>query len=174
MSDKKIKYLLEKFYTGETTIAEEKELTSYFSNTSSVDESLLADRELFNQVALDGIEFPESIKKSLELTIDSFDNEKNSNGRAISVLMYSMAIACSLIIGMFIYLPKANSVPVMQITQTDTYNNPDEAYAEAKKALLFISSKMNKGSKQLSRLKKMEAPKQELEYNTTKEELCAN
>ncbi|MDE6802401.1 MAG: hypothetical protein K2J06_06515 [Muribaculaceae bacterium] len=63
-----IKQLLDDFYRGETTPAQERELSAYFAETPAVPEELESDRRLF--LSLSEAAIPEGLEESLIKMID--------------------------------------------------------------------------------------------------------
>lgn len=138
-----IKKLLEKYWEGESSIAEEQELKNYFNGDNIADE-LKEFQPLFAY-----------LKKEKELTSkQDFSNlEKTSTGteKALPFLFILkwMAAAASIIFLMTMGLNyyKNSTIETKEDPKliADTYKNPDQAYQEAKAALLLISKTLNKG-----------------------------
>ena len=147
-----IEKLLVRYYDGETTEAEDKELKRFFTD-EEVPAHLLAEKELFLQIATQPeAEVPEGLEDRISRQIDEWDTRER---REIKVKKHTRTIrmqwigsvAASLLIlfsvGMYMYKPYTPSTP------QDTCATPEEAYAEAQKALLMFSSTLNKGIKQV-------------------------
>ena len=152
-----IEKLLVRYYDGETTEAEEKELKRFFTE-QEVPTHLLAEKELFLQMTLQAEpEVPEMLESKLSHLIDEWDTQEK---RTIKVKKHTRiirmqwigSVAASLLIlfsiGMYMYKPEMSPTP------QDTCATPEEAYAEAQKALLMFSSTIDKGVRQVETVQK--------------------
>lgn len=94
-----IKSMLDRYYGGYTTEAEEKALLDYFSQ-NEVDEELLPDKEMFMQLA--DVKVPDGLEQRLCDMID--EQAAKSRGDVIgrrlrkSLTWVSAAAACALIV----------------------------------------------------------------------------
>ena len=144
-----IEDLLTRYYEGVTSEAEEKELKRFFME-EEVSEDLLAEKELFLQLAAcPEHEIPVGLEERLNDMIDAWDM---SEKRALKVkkrtriirLQWLGSIAASLLllfsVGMYLYKPSAPK---------DTCATPEEAYMQAQKALVMLSSRLNKGMEEV-------------------------
>ena len=138
-------FLLE-YYDGETSETEEKELKRFFTE-EDVPAHLLAEKEIFMQLAAHPApEIPEGLESRLSRKIDEWDTGERrtlkikKHIRALR-LQWIGSIAASLLIllsvGLYLYKP----YPAPQ----DTCATPEEAYVQAQKALIMLSSSLNKG-----------------------------
>ena len=156
MTKQELKTLLEKYYNGETTSEEEAILIDYFSNNEPEADFKL-DKDYFSFLANEKSEIIDIEDLSDQIWKNIEDSE---NTKKLRILKYSkfykvaMAIAASIIIILV-------SVSVIKfefirsnepILFADTYENPELAYLEAKKALLFVSQKLNKGTNHVQAL----------------------
>lgn len=154
MKVNEIEKLLARYYDGETSEAEDKELKRFFTE-EDVPAHLLAEKRIFMQLAVfQGDEetgtppIPEGLESRLNNMIDEWDTRER---RTLKVkkhtrtlrLQWIGSIAASLLIlfsvGMYLYKPYTAPTP------QDTCANPEEAYAQAQKALIMLSSSLNKG-----------------------------
>lgn len=160
MKVNEIEKLLARYYDGTTSEAEEKELKRFFAE-EDVPAHLLAEKEIFAQLAgceassrNDETEAPPSptIPKGLESRINSLIDEWDTHERQVQKvkkhthtlrLQWIGSIAASLLIlfsvGMYLYKPYTPPTP------QDTCATPEEAYAQAQRALIMLSSNLNKG-----------------------------
>lgn len=152
MKVNEIEKLLIRYYDGETTEAEEKELKRFFTQ-EEVPAHLLAEKELFIQFEkLSAPATPKGLEDRLDGLIDQWDTHDRrttsikKHTRTIR-MQWIASIAASVLIlfsvGLYLYKPYERPVP------QDTCATPEEAYAEAQKALLILSSTLNKGIKQV-------------------------
>lgn len=128
MESDKIEILLEKYFEGETTIAEEKELQHYFS-TAEVPEHLQQYRSLFGFFS---VAKAETSQKALPL---------QRKRRYAAWLSVAASVVILLGIGTFTYINYTNSTS----QDLGTYDNPEEAFRETQKALALLSNQVNVG-----------------------------
>lgn len=153
MGTNEIKTLLNKFYDGETTVGEEQLLRDYFAS-DGVDGSLAEEKAFFCAVSdltetspEGGLPRAEALENSLERQIDAWNKvEKNFSRKARRISLRWMVGAAAgilLLIGIGLYVSQSQDEP--QYALTDTYDNPEDAYAETQKALVLFSERLNKG-----------------------------
>lgn len=160
----KIEKLLEAFYEGNTTPWEEKMLYDFFSQTN-IPKHLHEEKAFFQKLnSLQPHEIPMEMENRLETLIDKLEAEEKekstilhlspNNSRKIN-WKWVGSIAASLLIilstGIFTYNKKLHHKNHMLV---DTFSDPEEAYVETEKALLFVSNKLNKGFDQMENLQK--------------------
>lgn len=163
MDLKKIRTLLEKFYNGESTLDEEKILREYFSN-DLIDSEFVADKDIFlyqiheNENLKSIPDISNEIWNSLSST-DDYKTKTNNN-----LIYFYLRIAASIIIliGSFFLLKNQVFNRQQDIQFADTYDNPEEAYEQAKEALLYVSQVLNTGAGHLDPIAKMDKGTQEL------------
>jgi len=144
MNLQEIDNLIIKYEDGETSLYEERLLHDFFKG-ENVPAHLKSYREMFlfynleTQRSVSGESLDEKILNELEKgTIIPFSQSKKK-------IFYSIAgIAATIIIliGLFFQFGIKNNA---QITVTDTYNNPELAYLQARRALMMVSKNLNEG-----------------------------
>ena len=150
-----INKLLQRFYEGESTLAEEQELLDYFSQGPVPDE-FLPDKELFEAMRSTSgkpVDAPESLNERILSAIDEVD-EKEVRVRRVSWLSLS-GLAAGLLVLLGIYFMFLREEPSRKLIAEDTYEDPMMAYREAKKALSFVSYKFSQGTGELQPLKEV-------------------
>lgn len=143
-----IEKLLARYYNGETNEAEEKELKRFFAE-EEVPSRLRAEKEIFMQLAAHrDPEVPEGLEHKLSCKIDEWDTRERRTLKAkkqirVLRLQWIGSIAAGLLILLSVggYLHGNYSAPAPQ----DTCATPEEAYAQAQKALVMLSGSLNKG-----------------------------
>lgn len=163
MDPKKIKILLEKYYNGKSTLDEELILREYFS-TATIDEELIEEKDIFlyqvqeNKYLNDIPDISDEIWSSLNKNTNEINKKNIKSG------YFYLKIAASIIIVAGSYFLLKNQVfnSRQNINFTDTYNNPELAYQEAKKTLLFVSTMLNNGTAHLEPIEKIAKGTQEL------------
>ena len=127
MKVNEIERLLTRYYDGETSETEEKELKRFFTE-EDVPAHLLAEKEIFMQLAAQPApEIPEGLESRLSRKIDQWDTGerrtlKIKKHTRVLRLQWIGSIAASLLILL-----------------------SEEAYVQAQKALIMLSSSLNKG-----------------------------
>ena len=142
MELKLVEQLLEKYFQGETTIAEEKQLKAYFSS-NDVAPHLAKYQALFGYFEIQkGTQF----EQKLPLQPRKQSTVKWIGIAASFVVLFGLAT--------FYFYP---SEPKQQ--DLGTYDNPEEAFVETQKALLMVSEQVNFGMENASHLKEFEKTK---------------
>ena len=133
-----IEALLEHYYDAQTSEAEEQRLKDFFLH-EEVPVHLQAEKEMFLQ--LQATDVPEGLEERLSQSIDRW-GKKHRTLR----LQWIGSIAASLLLlfgaGWYLQEPP----------RKDTCATPEEAYAEAQRALVMFSTALNKGMKQMDTL----------------------
>jgi hypothetical protein len=154
MERKQLKELLSSYYKGDCSDSEEQFLRYYFLS-DSVSEEFKADQELFSALHQEksssqaDISFESLIEDSLKnessLILERKRNFYNSVFLRIAA-GFIILLGCATIIYVTI------NTGMNRKLQSDTYTDPKLAYLEAKKALQYVSVKMNHGTEKLQKL----------------------
>lgn len=156
MKTENIKRLLELYYEGKTTIHEEELLTKYFGSYDVAPE-LIDEKFVFQSIhSTAPIDINEDLENKLNILIDNLEKSESSNNLHITykqkkkkkVIYWISGVAASIAILLSIgilYNDVHYGSNSPQLVLRDTYTDPNQAYAETEKALLLISSKLNKG-----------------------------
>jgi len=129
MEFSKIEALLEKYFEGETSIAEENELKDYFSS-ANVAEHLEQYRPLFGY-------FTEAKEQKFTNNLPLV-----SKKRKVAWLSIAASIIVMLSIGTYSYF-EVNTVN--ENRELGTYDDPEEALEATQKALAMLSDNVNVG-----------------------------
>jgi hypothetical protein len=127
MESNKIEQLLELYFEGETTSAEEKELQYYFSS-SNVAPHLEQYKPLFNYF---------SQAKKQEYLKEFPKQHKNPKLRWISI---AASVVVLLGVGSYLFLNESH-----ENKDLGTYDDPEIAFRETQKALALLSNHVNTG-----------------------------
>jgi hypothetical protein len=153
-----IEILLEKYFEGATTLSEEAQLREFFAS-GNVPEKWKNLSVYFTYM-----------KEEKELTMDNpgFDEKimaKIKEGTLTRItdirrpwIYWIAGVAASILILVAVFVkfdPFSNRI-------NDTYKDPQVAYTEARKILLFVSSKFNQGTRNLEPVSAMETGLNEL------------
>jgi len=146
MEPEKIKVLLERFYTGETSREEEAFLRKFFSQPD-VPEELLAEKEHFRMLLQWQSESPLDESFDLQIMQKISASRKPENQ---SIGWYALAgVAASVLLVLALWIgnrqDKKSLLP-------GTTNNPALAYVQARKALQIVSGNLNEGLRPAARV----------------------
>jgi hypothetical protein len=142
MELKLVEQLLEKYFQGETTIAEEKQLKAYFSS-NDVAPHLAKYQSLFG--------YFETQKGT------QFEQKLPLQPRKQNTVKW-MGIAASFVV-LFGWATFYFSTPEPKQDDLGTYDNPEEAFAATQKALLMVSEQVNIGMESVVYLEEYEKTK---------------
>ena len=147
MAFNKIEIILEKYFQGETSIAEEKELRSYFSspNVAPHLEQYKAMLDYFTQAK----------KQEFVQEIPQITKKRN-------VMWLSVAASAVVLLGIATFFMINNDELVNRKNELGTYKSPEMAFKETQKALALLSSNVNIG---------MESVMYVQEYENTKNKI---
>lgn len=129
MESVRIESLLEKYFDGLTTLAEEKELSAYFSS-SAVEPHLEQYRDMFGYFAAARSENP-------QMALQALPKVRTSTKTA----WLSIAASVVVLLGVGSYFMFNNP----QAQNLGTYDDPQIAYRETQKALALLSGHLNQG-----------------------------
>lgn len=139
--------LLEKYFEGETSIAEEKELKDYFSS-SDVAPHLEQYRPLFGYFA--------------EAKEQKFSNTLPLISKRSKTVWWSIAASVAVLIGVgaYTYFNTMNTQKASK--ELGTYDDPEEAFEATQKALAMLSNNVNVGVEGVQYLKVYEVTKEKV------------
>lgn len=146
-SKKNIDDLLEKYWSGETSIREENDLKTYFSGKRVADHhKQFAPLFTFfsEEASLKEIDVSDQVMQKIN-TSDRPKIIPISNWRKIISIAASLLLLLSVSFGWYQYTSQLHHNRLVAISE-DTFNSPEEALAQTKAALEFMSSHFNKGS----------------------------
>jgi len=159
MNSQRIEKLLERYYNGETSLQEDREIKEFF-RSGNVPAHLLSVKPQFNTF----------IGESGEaLAEDDFDSEILNKIEAGNVayirirkktIIFSAIAAAATILILITMFTRFNP---FTSTIEDTLSDPAVAYNEAKKILLYVSGNFNKGTEKLQPLSSFDQGVAEME-----------
>ncbi len=148
MDYQNINELLEKYFEGNTSQEEEMLLKEYFSKSDipARYQYLKQMFQYFNEEKTKGN--PDfNINAEIKCTIENqWKNESRNKFNRIIKWSSSVAAIFILAIGIYNYFNKPS------VSVKDTFSDPDQAYIETKRALMYVSNCMNKNTSKLKYL----------------------
>jgi hypothetical protein len=150
MNSEEIKRLLEKYYSGESSLEEELVLRNYFGKPD-VSEELSNEKEIFRYYH-DLSEIPEpsvGFEDRIVSAVEGIDNKSVwFKNRRIFGMIAGIAATILIITGSYFFL-------INRSGPAETFSDPEIAYAETIKILYAVSSRLNQGTKELERINSM-------------------
>jgi len=164
MDRKNIERLIEKFYNGDTTIGEERMLENFFSK-KKIPAALEAERDLFRFYTSSRDEklHDNQLEQKIVQAIESEGGDLTGKKRRLIYTVTSIAASFLILIGSYFILLSPAGPGLALSKYQDTFDNPEIAYLETQKALLYVSSKLNNGTQELNNLAKFDKGTKELE-----------
>ena len=155
MDNETLKNLIDRYFDGQTTEEEERRIKDYFASVE-VDDSLAEYAPYFSAMS-DNDMYDESdaadIERRMEQQIDSWNKvEKRSsrNARHLSMKWITGIAAMMAIVFTIAYATIRENRTLAVATPQDTFDNPEDAYREAERALVTFSEAINKGLDKIS------------------------
>jgi predicted ribosomally synthesized peptide with SipW-like signal peptide len=136
----RIENLLEKYFEGETTIAEEKELQDYFSG--DVAQHLEQYKPMFGYFS---IAREQQFEQNIPL--------KTKKRKVVAWISVAASAVVLVGVGTFAYFNQT------QNQDLGTYDSPEEAFRETQKALAMLSDHVNTGVESVQYIQTYEATK---------------
>ncbi|WP_295727648.1 hypothetical protein [uncultured Muribaculum sp.] len=143
-----IKQLLNLYYGGFTTRGQERELMDYFRSgqESDIPADMRADRLVQVCRGADPkIVVPSALREQLSAHIDMLDRRERRGRRGRRLMVWaSVAASLAILVTVGVFLIKESSVASYELT------DPQEAQAEAQRALLLVSECLNKADSKVA------------------------
>ncbi|MEP7267022.1 MAG: hypothetical protein ABI844_05300 [Saprospiraceae bacterium] len=146
-SKENIKSILDKYWAGESTLQEEKIIYQYFED-GQVDEAFKEVAPLFSY-----LKDERDIKIDLEEVVMRKISSSHTSGKILKLnWQRAIAIAASLllVLSLGVSTYKYQISKRTELMTMDTFQSPDEALAQTKAALAYLSARMNKGTEKVS------------------------
>ncbi|WP_343707441.1 hypothetical protein [Flavobacterium sp.] len=146
----KIEEILEKYFQGETSIAEENQLKEYFSS-SNVAQHLEQYKPMFGYFSQ-----AREQKSTYEIPLQT----KKRNVAWLSIAASAVVL---LGIGTYFFVSEKNdTTAVASQTELGTYDDPEEALKATQKALALLSNNVNVGIESVHYIKEYEQSKNKI------------
>ncbi|MBO9586178.1 MAG: hypothetical protein J7574_18590 [Flavobacterium sp.] len=146
----KIEEILEKYFQGETSIAEENQLKEYFSSPN-VAQHLEQYKPMFGYFSQ-----AKEQKSTYEIPLQS-------KKRNVAWLSIAASAVLLLGIGTYFFVSEQNdTAAVASQTELGTYDDPEEALKATQKALALLSNHVNVGIESVQYIKEYEQSKNKI------------
>jgi len=146
----KIEEILEKYFQGETSIAEENQLKEYFSS-SNVAQHLEQYKPMFGYFSQ-----AKEQKSTYEIPLQT-------KKRNVAWLSIAASAVILLGIGTYFFVSEKNdTTAVASQTELGTYDDPEEALKATQKALALLSNNVNVGIESVHYIKEYEQSKNKI------------
>ena len=150
MKMKEVKYLLQRYFDGETSLEEEQKLEAYFQSGNVADE-LKQYTEFFGGISeLTEVPGEVTIEEDVMDRILENEHEEKSKYRYLWRAVTGIAASVILVLGGFLIWEQ------QQKPYDDTFDNPEVAYAYAQQTMKYVAVKYTKGVEELSNFDKLE------------------
>jgi hypothetical protein len=143
MKEEELKNLLDKYYKGVTSLAEETALRNYFSG-ENISSEYDPEKAIFNGISelLVNEEPSDGLELKIIRNIDILNSRSGFKSRRVFYILSTAAAVIIMLIGSyFLFINNSDF--------KDTYSDPEIAYNEAIKILKEVSAKLNKGTEGL-------------------------
>lgn len=167
MDSEKINELLKKYWNCETTLEEEQVLRNYFKNRAP--ENLKETASLFQY-------FQE--EKSKHIAGSSFESEvmnkvqRPAQGKIRSLVYNSMRIAAGIVVLVLaVWLVRMEVRESTPAEMVDTYDDPQLAFEETKKALMMISRTFSTAEEQAKKINLFNEAQKNIQKQDASQEL---
>lgn len=146
----KIENILEKYFQGETTIAEENQLKQYFSSPD-VAQHLEQYKPIFGYFSQ-----VKQQKSTQEIPL-------KTKKRNVAWLSIAASVVVLLGIGTYLFVSEKNAAPAVAAqSELGTYDDPEEALAATQKALALLSNNVNVGIESVQYINEYEQSKNKI------------
>lgn len=143
----KIETLLEKYFEGATTIAEENELKAYFSS-QDVAQHLEPYRPMFGYFSI-----------AREQQFEPLMPLQSKKRKVVAWLSVAASVVVLASAGTFAYINYGTATKSQEL---GTYDSPEEAFRETQKALAMLSDHVNTGVESVQYLQEYENAKEKV------------
>jgi hypothetical protein len=150
---------LEKYFDGNTSLEDEKILKDFFQG-ESIPPHLVSLKETFNYFSQEKTkdELDESFDDKVLSKIGHFEiSHKRQTRRRF--IYYASGIAASILIIISIF----TNIDPFTSTLKDTFDDPEIAFNETKRALILVSETLNRGVKPVEKIAKFDDGMEQME-----------
>lgn len=147
----RVEKLVEKYFEGETSIAEEKELKIYFSS-NDVAQHLKQYQSIFGY-------FSKAKQEEFNVELPTVTKIHNKKRNVVIWLSIAASLVVMLGVGTLIYLDSDDS---NQFVSCNSNDDPEKVLRETQKALALVSEKLNTGIESVNYINEYENSKNKI------------
>lgn len=164
MDSKKAEVLRKKYWEGKLSPDEEMVLKSHFLDEPNEDDS---DHAYFNYLSKKRAQKPLDDRFDAEILnqIDVLDEIRKPKFIAIKYWYAAASVALIISLGIIFNKEFTKVDKGENVVKVDTYENPEKAFEETKRALLLLSSKLNQSGEYATKFSKFEESQKHLKQN---------
>lgn len=160
MKREEVKQLLHRYFDGESSEADERQLRTYFQS-GNVEKELVKYSEFFTSISeLADIKEDLTIEEDVMDFILESENSEKTRYRSMWKTVTGIAASIIIVLGGFLMYQE------QQKSFEDSFKDPEQAYVYAAQTLQFVSGKYNKGVGQLSSFDKLRIAKKPIKKGT--------
>jgi hypothetical protein len=153
MDYNQIATLLDKYFEGNTSLAEEKMLHEYFSQTENIAPEFLYAKNMFSHF---------SNEKNIQYVKPKTSKVKPTRVKQL-IRITSLAASIAILVGVLIFINRKPAEETVYAYINGTpITNKDIALLQTKKALFLISNNFNQGTKELHQISKFNEIEQQI------------
>ncbi|HSG68088.1 MAG TPA: hypothetical protein VK994_05230 [Bacteroidales bacterium] len=146
MNSPKIEKILQKYFQGETSLAEERQLREFFRQ-EKLPPHLVELKDQFRMYDVAAAEeLPESFDDDLFARIEQLNKSTRLSRRTVLIYVSSVAATVLILITLFIRFDPFTMAP------SGTNPEAEEAFEQASKILFYVSGKFNQGATPLKKV----------------------
>ncbi len=154
-----VKELVEKFWDGECSETEENALREYLRWHDDVPTEFLATKKY---MALQHEETQEGLSLDFDRKVlDALSNKKSK--KANFKRIYATVGVAAALVAFGFFAPQFIKKPTEPLAVEDTYEDPEQAFLEVKKALMMVSTKINHGKEYSKELTHFSSAKEQIQ-----------
>jgi len=160
MEIKEVKYLLQRYFNGESATEDERRLEAYFQS-GEVAEEVAEYAEFFGGISeLANVVDDSSIEEDVMDYILENEHQEKTRFRKLWINVTGIAASIIIVLGGFLIFQEQRK------PYNDTFDDPVEAYAYAEQTLQFVSGKYSKGLAQLSKFEMLRKANEPVKRST--------
>lgn len=149
MKTEEVKQLLQRYFNGDSSDIEERQLEAYFQS-GDVAEEVEEYAEFFGGISeLAGIADDPTIEEDVMDYILENEHREKTHYRSMWKVVTGIAASIIIVLGGFLFYQE------QQKPYDDTFKDPEQAYAYASETLQYVSGKYSKGLAELSNFDKL-------------------
>ena len=145
MEFKELEILLERYFDGKTTLAEEQQIKEFFKNSAELPQKMKETKAMFEF-------FQNEKEKQADFEFSPIKRKDKAKIRKLYYQVSAIAASILILISIFTYTDNLEEQKVYAYINGKPIMNEQVAEMEAKRALMLVSSNFNQGAENLKHL----------------------